>query len=135
MESVVLPVATAAESGRGVHESSRTEVDEGFPAPGRTGGKSQPWKPPGFKSGTKCGTKPGRSPKTLGITGKWKCPRQDSNLRACLRRAPLYPLSYGGQECDDPISGGGDVRIRVGPARTARIRVRAAPTCADRLPS
>jgi hypothetical protein len=25
------------------------------------------------------------------------CPRQDSNLRACLRRAPLYPLSYGGQ--------------------------------------
>ncbi len=25
----------------------------------------------------------------------WR-PRQDSNLRLCLRRAPLYPLSYGG---------------------------------------
>jgi hypothetical protein len=24
-------------------------------------------------------------------------PRQDSNLRTCLRRAVLYPLSYGGQ--------------------------------------
>lgn len=24
------------------------------------------------------------------------CPRQDSNLRAWLRRPPLYPLSYGG---------------------------------------
>jgi hypothetical protein len=24
------------------------------------------------------------------------CPRQDSNLRPCLRRAVLYPLSYGG---------------------------------------
>ena len=42
-----------------------------------------------------------------------ECPRQDSNLRAGLRRAPLYPLSYGGQECDDLISGGGAVRIHV----------------------
>lgn len=25
-----------------------------------------------------------------------KCPRQDSNLRSRLRRAVLYPLSYGG---------------------------------------
>lgn len=25
------------------------------------------------------------------------CPRQDSNLRAWLRRPLLYPLSYGGQ--------------------------------------
>jgi CheY-like chemotaxis protein len=25
-----------------------------------------------------------------------RCPRQDSNLRPCLRRAVLYPLSYGG---------------------------------------
>jgi hypothetical protein len=24
------------------------------------------------------------------------CPRQDSNLRSRLRRAVLYPLSYGG---------------------------------------
>lgn len=26
----------------------------------------------------------------------WWCPQQDSNLRTCLRRAVLYPLSYGG---------------------------------------
>ncbi len=26
----------------------------------------------------------------------WWCPQQDSNLRLCLRRATLYPLSYGG---------------------------------------
>ncbi len=25
-----------------------------------------------------------------------ECPRQDSNLRSRLRRAVLYPLSYGG---------------------------------------
>ena len=25
-----------------------------------------------------------------------RCPRQDSNLRFRLRRAALYPLSYGG---------------------------------------
>lgn len=25
-----------------------------------------------------------------------KCPQQESNLRLCLRRATLYPLSYGG---------------------------------------
>lgn len=25
------------------------------------------------------------------------CPRQDSNLRSRLRRAVLYPLSYGGR--------------------------------------
>lgn len=25
------------------------------------------------------------------------CPQEDSNLRPCLRRAVLYPLSYGGQ--------------------------------------
>ena len=30
------------------------------------------------------------------------CPRQDSNLRACLRRAPLYPLSYGGSGRPNP---------------------------------
>ena len=27
-----------------------------------------------------------------------KCPQADSNCRPCLRRAVLYPLSYGGQE-------------------------------------
>ncbi len=28
--------------------------------------------------------------------GRVQCPRQDSNLRFRLRRAALYPLSYGG---------------------------------------
>gem|GEM_PF-1667534 len=35
------------------------------------------------------------TPKRAGQTG---CPRQDSNLRFRLRRAALYPLSYGGNE-------------------------------------
>jgi hypothetical protein len=30
------------------------------------------------------------------------CPRQDSNLRSRLRRAVLYPLSYGGVRTDRP---------------------------------
>lgn len=34
--------------------------------------------------------------KAVGIAEERMCPRQDSNLRLCLRRAPLYPLSYGG---------------------------------------
>ena len=29
----------------------------------------------------------------------FKCPQQESNLRLCLRRATLYPLSYGGNTC------------------------------------
>ena len=36
------------------------------------------------------------------------CPRQDSNLRSRLRRAVLYPLSYGGQR---PLSEGFPTRI------------------------
>ncbi len=28
--------------------------------------------------------------------GRALCPQQDSNLCLCLRRATLYPLSYGG---------------------------------------
>ena len=36
----------------------------------------------------------------LSITaGQKGCPRQDSNLRSRLRRAVLYPLSYGGPFC------------------------------------
>ena len=31
------------------------------------------------------------------------CPRQDSNLRPCLRRAVLYPLSYGGRRPDEGL--------------------------------
>ena len=35
--------------------------------------------------------------------GRTMCPRQDSNLRSRLRRAVLYPLSYGGRSCwNDP---------------------------------
>jgi hypothetical protein len=36
------------------------------------------------------------------VTGR---PRQDSNLRSRLRRAVLYPLSYGGSGEDEGISG------------------------------
>ena len=63
-----------------------------------------------------------------------RCPRQDSNLRACLRRAPLYPLSYGGQEWSDLISGAVAVRnqrrtgaARFLGARCIRRRASAAP--------
>ena len=40
---------------------------------------------------------PGFGPCTCLATSHWH-PRQDSNLRARLRRPPLYPLSYGGSE-------------------------------------
>jgi hypothetical protein len=30
------------------------------------------------------------------------CPQEDSNLRPCLRRAVLYPLSYGGPGWNQP---------------------------------
>jgi hypothetical protein len=36
------------------------------------------------------------TPLTCGETIAGWCPRQDSNLRTRLRRAVLYPLSYGG---------------------------------------
>src|SRR5690348_17392271 len=32
------------------------------------------------------------------------CPRQDSNLRSRLRRAVLYPLSYGGGRSEEHTS-------------------------------
>jgi hypothetical protein len=35
-----------------------------------------------------------------------QCPRQDSNLRHRLRRAVLYPLSYGGLNCEVTVSAG-----------------------------
>src|SRR4051794_22649929 len=34
---------------------------------------------------------------TVVVAGQRWCPRQDSNLRSRLRRAVLYPLSYGGR--------------------------------------
>ena len=33
-----------------------------------------------------------------------KRPRQDSNLRARLRRPPLYPLSYGGEASERTVA-------------------------------
>ena len=32
------------------------------------------------------------------------CPRQDSNLRSRLRRAVLYPLSYGGRSHENAVA-------------------------------
>src|SRR3954449_8777243 len=40
-------------------------------------------------------TQTGNDPTTFPLVSGW-CPRQDSNLRHRLRRAVLYPLSYGG---------------------------------------
>ena len=36
-----------------------------------------------------------------------ECPRQDSNLRPCLRRAVLYPLSYGGRDGQNSTASAG----------------------------
>ena len=42
----------------------------------------------------------GREARAWRVTGeKRRCPREDSNLRLRLRRAALYPLSYGGLMC------------------------------------
>jgi len=38
---------------------------------------------------------------TFPLVNRW-CPRQDSNLRHRLRRAVLYPLSYGGGTENEP---------------------------------
>ena len=48
-----------------------------------------------------------------------RCPRQDSNLRTRLRRAVLYPLSYGG--------GNGRKGTRIGPAVCDRVARPALP--------
>ncbi|GIF48182.1 hypothetical protein Afe04nite_27210 [Asanoa ferruginea] len=45
-----------------------------------------------------------------------KCPRQDSNLRPRLRRAVLYPLSYGGSATEKEYQGS-DRRRSVAPGR------------------
>jgi hypothetical protein len=37
-----------------------------------------------------------------------RCPRQDSNLRPRLRRAVLYPLSYGGSATSTTLAGAAD---------------------------
>lgn len=58
-----------------------------------------------------------------------ECPRQDSNLRPCLRRAVLYPLSYGGSSRpgknvsapDGPAGGGPQGAGRGTPPRSASI--------------
>jgi hypothetical protein len=48
--------------------------------------------------------------------GQTACPRQDSNLRTRLRRAVLYPLSYGGSATGKGYQGDDDGRRR-GPVR------------------
>jgi hypothetical protein len=48
--------------------------------------------------------------------GQIWCPRQDSNLRTRLRRAVLYPLSYGGSATRKGYQGA-DHGQRVGPVR------------------
>src|SRR3954447_16430632 len=61
--------------------------------------------------------------------GHHRRPRQDSNLRSRLRRAVLYPLSYGGSGGTtlqaDGAAGetGGDLRARAHPARRYPCRV------------
>ena len=45
-----------------------------------------------------------------------RCPRQDSNLRTRLRRAVLYPLSYGGAVLDSTARTGSFARCQPPPA-------------------
>ena len=40
----------------------------------------------------------GRSRESFTTSTSARCPHADSNCGPCLRRAVLYPLSYGGQE-------------------------------------
>jgi hypothetical protein len=62
---------------------------------------------------------------------RWR-PRQDSNLRAWLRRPPLYPLSYGGWG----TRSGYQPRCPVYPAEAPRSTATAAATpAADRAMS
>jgi hypothetical protein len=68
------------------------------------------------------------------------CPRQDSNLRSRLRRAVLYPLSYGGRSDDNPSARpspvAGPPRLRRSSSRCAqRCGVRPLPHLARLLPS
>ena len=46
--------------------------------------------------GSECGEEEVASDRPL----MW-CPQADSNCRPCLRRAVLYPLSYGGPDAID----------------------------------
>ena len=58
----------------------------------------------GYVTGTTIPVEGGCSPakpRRAGEKAK-ECPRQDSNLRPCLRRAVLYPLSYGGSSVLQP---------------------------------
>jgi hypothetical protein len=48
------------------------------------------------------------------------CPRQDSNLRTRLRRAVLYPLSYGGSATNELYQAPRPTHPRVPPWRTPR---------------
>ena len=50
----------------------------------------------GLRSAAAMGCAPGSALRHHNVLSITMCPRQDSNLRAWLRRPPLYPLSYGG---------------------------------------
>jgi hypothetical protein len=52
-----------------------------------------------------------------------ECPRQDSNLRTRLRRAVLYPLSYGGARRNSTAPGGAPAHI-AGRSRGSGSRLR-----------
>ena len=72
------------------------------------------WSPPGRARGlTSCAPGP---PDRSGGAHVWR-PRKDSNLRSRLRRAVLYPLSYGGSGEDDHTGGPGGGGNRRAPRR------------------
>ncbi len=72
---------------------------------------------PARSSTTAAATAPasGNGLATSPLVSVW-CPRQDSNLRSRLRRAVLYPLSYGGGTGDEPNASSVITR-RPGPTR------------------
>ena len=94
--------------------------------------------PTGFSSrdrrpdpqGYRCATRP--QPRSSGPdqVSYWR-PRQDSNLRSRLRRAVLYPLSYGG-----PASGPRrTVSVVGGPPRTLDVAQRHPDTARESRPA
>jgi AcrR family transcriptional regulator len=82
------------------HIGHRHPVTAGWP-----GTADRPRSPQTIRTEPKNHCLPGVSPAHVRFLPL--CPRQDSNLRSRLRRAVLYPLSYGG-------SGLGEFSVRVG---------------------
>ena len=60
------------------------------------------------------------------------CPRQDSNLRSRLRRAVLYPLSYGGRNHENAVAAPCETGASLAVAKPGTpVRVAALIACAD----